>query len=474
MLSILLWFAWPGVHAYFNDDDILNLRNALGKSVGELILETFNFSPRAYRPVGLLWYKGMLAMAGLNPLPFRIVPFIVLLFNLSLLCAFTFTLTSSAEITLLAALFGCFHSRMEGLYFSSANIFDLLCYLFYFAALVYYVHRRRSSLPMGMGPAVLIVFLQVLGLGAKETAVTLPAILLVYEFAYHVGWPWISHVDRKRWWMHAGACVAASFAISVLFCIRKLGHGTTLAEAYHPLYSASFVIENWRKYLGYMMYQNDPAPLVLLAVPAAIALALRSKILLVSTALIVICPLPLMIVETRGLIMLYISMTGWAIFFAVLAVWCREKITSIAGHPAAPHAGHRAVSQTAAFLCMAALVITLHYRDRPDHSFPRPGRVEFIEPFLEELRRVHPVLPTDPHIVLVQDPAPPEDWTPQIILQIFYRRPNLDVASYKISDQQSRIAADQFNVVLSWRNGHLIRCENRTDDDPACRIRPIR
>jgi hypothetical protein len=122
VLGIMLWFAWPGVHAYFNDDDILNLRNALPKSTSELILTTLDFSPDAYRPVGLLWYKGMLAIAGLNPLPFRIVPFLIVVFNLVLLCAFTFTLTKSAEVTLLAALFGCFHSRMESLYFSSASM----------------------------------------------------------------------------------------------------------------------------------------------------------------------------------------------------------------------------------------------------------------------------------------------------------------------------------------------------------------
>ncbi len=90
-------------------------------------------------------------------------------------------------------------------YFNDDDIYDILCYSFYFAALLYYVHRRQSSLPLSVGPALSIIFLQILALGAKEMAVTFPAILVAYEVAYHVGCSWKSGPDWKRWWIEAGA-----------------------------------------------------------------------------------------------------------------------------------------------------------------------------------------------------------------------------------------------------------------------------
>lgn len=395
----------------------------------------------------------MLAIAGLNPLPFRIVPFVILLFNLALLCAVTFTLTKSAEITLLAALFGCFHSRMNDLYFSSANIYDILCYTFYFAALLYYLRRRQAWLPLSVGPALLIICLQILALGAKEMAVTLPAILFVYEAVYHVGRPWKSWQDFKRWWIEVGACLAGAFAVSAVFCIRKLmGPGANLNEAYHPTYSAAFVVESWRKYLGYAIYTNEPGPLVILALVPALALALRSKLLIFSSALILIGSLPVMFVDVRGLNMLYIPMTGWAIFVAALLVWFRERITSLVGR-------HTTV-QVALFLSMAALLCLAHHRDRPDHSFPAHAGVQFIRPFLEELQRKHPTLPDDAHVLLLDDPFPPGQWGPAMILQLYYQCPDLDVVSCKLPSQRAGIGDRNFNVVFTWRDGHLIQSEN--------------
>jgi hypothetical protein len=154
-----------------------------------------------------------------------------------------------------------------------------------------------------------------------------------------------------------------------------VGPGTSLTETYHPIYSATFLIENWRQYLGFMIYSNDPVPFAVLALVPAITIALRSKVLIVSSALILIGSLPVLFVDQRGLSMLYIPMTGWAIFPAALLAWSRERITSVVGH--------RAAGQTALFVCAAALLCIAHHRDRPDHTFPRPGRVEFIQPFLD-------------------------------------------------------------------------------------------
>ena len=211
-----------------------------------------------------------------------------------------------------------------------------------------------------------------------------------------------------------------------------------------------------------MLYRNDSVNLTLLVAVwlalAIIAIGLRSKVLMVCCALIFIAPLPALFVAPRGLDVLYLSMTGWAIFLAYLLVKLRERFAS--------SIGHRQVAQAAVFVVTAALLCIAHYRDRPDHTFSPGGRMQLIQPFLVSLIRFPIPLPPDPHILLLDDPFPPAEWFPQMIFQLYYRRPELDVIRLKVPDQRASID-DRVNVVLTWRDSRLIPAEYNIPRSPS-------
>src|SRR6185436_20210568 len=97
-------------------------------------------------------------------------------------------LASSPSIAFLAVLALCYHPRLAGLVFVGAFIYDVLCGFFYFAALAYYVHVREQD--VSLRPVQLFGFLAlyICALNCKEMAVTLPVIVLIYEFLKTHSW----------------------------------------------------------------------------------------------------------------------------------------------------------------------------------------------------------------------------------------------------------------------------------------------
>ena len=80
--GIFVAFAGDGIRAYFTPDDMMNLYVSWSAAPAELLHND--------RPLGALAYRGLFALFGLNPLPYRIVCFVLLpphLFNLVHLCA---------------------------------------------------------------------------------------------------------------------------------------------------------------------------------------------------------------------------------------------------------------------------------------------------------------------------------------------------------------------------------------------------
>jgi hypothetical protein len=291
--------------------------------------------------------------------------------------------------------------------------------------------------------------------------VTLPVLLLVFEAALRLEWgsSW-----GRRWWMDSGWLISATFAISAAFCARKLLGSTVLNQAYHPIYSPQFVLGNWRHYLGLMFYRNDPLPWIgwifVLGVVIGAAIVYRSRVWTMTAALILIAPLPVLFVSERGLNMMYIPMTGWAIFAAASIDGLRRKWWSqVRGHRMAP---------AAIFLCTAVLLAWTHHNDRPGHIFSPGGRVESIEPYLESLKQLHPAPPRDLRIRLLNDPFPPDEWYASMILDIYFDRVDIQTLRDKVLRQrEAAMAHTRFDVVFDWRNGQLIPVESPNLDSPV-------
>ena len=100
-------------------------------------------------------------------------------------------LASSCSVAFLAVLAFCYHVYVADLIFVGAFIYDVLCGLFYLAALTYYVHIREKEAYLRPLQLVLFLVLYICALDSKEMAVTLPVIILIYELLKSSRWRWL-------------------------------------------------------------------------------------------------------------------------------------------------------------------------------------------------------------------------------------------------------------------------------------------
>src|SRR5439155_19944588 len=115
--------------------------------------------------------------------------------------------------------------------YNTAFIYDVLCGLFYFAAFAVYVRTRRrgESLSGRQIAGFLVLFL--CSLNSKEMAVSLPAMLIAYEWIYHRP----TKLALGRW----PAAMALSAALTLLYlCGRFFGsHALARLPGYVPVFS---------------------------------------------------------------------------------------------------------------------------------------------------------------------------------------------------------------------------------------------
>jgi hypothetical protein len=182
--AIFLWFARPGLAYYFDTDDITNLGRACSQPLHKLLLDTLPIFGSPTRALGQMTYRGLFALADLHPLPYHLFCLTLLATNIYLLYRLAFALTESKAAAMLAALIGCFHSRMESLYSSIGNIFDIGCCTFFLLTMLYYLHSRQNGGNPGVKNLIILAALYLCALNFKEMAATLPAVLVCYELIY--------------------------------------------------------------------------------------------------------------------------------------------------------------------------------------------------------------------------------------------------------------------------------------------------
>jgi hypothetical protein len=383
LIGYFLHFALPALHAGFREDEMMNM--GIGWCAGALksLLANIEFwklfvCPGGalydlplylYRPGGALYYLPLYHFFDLNPLPYRIVQISILVASIPLVYYLNRRLSSSRSIAFLAVLALCYHPRLAGLVFVGAFIYDVLCGFFYFAALAYYVNIRERE--ASLSPLQLLGFLAlyVMALNCKEMAVTLPVIVLIYEFMRSH-----SRVDWKaflRWIRSYGAPSLIAGLLTVFYIYGKLHGNGSLAslDPYRPKYSWDNFTASNAKFVGQLLFAGHTiTPIALLFLWALVfmyAFLRRDRTLQLMAFWIVIVPLPLaFIVPTRGDASLYLLLFGWAMIFAkitfdlITIIW---KLLVFLGHRALPKATDEIVGAASrkVSLCVFRIVATL-------------------------------------------------------------------------------------------------------------------
>ena len=338
LIAYFLHFALPALHAGFRDDEMMNMgicweAGALKSILANILFwKAFNIPGGTvydlplylYRPGGALYYLPLYHFFELNPLPYRIVQITILAASIPLVYYLSRSLTSSRPIAFLAVLAFCYHPRLAGLVFGGAFIYDVLCGFFYFAALAYYLHIREKE--VSLRPLQLLGFLVlfVCALNCKEMAVTLPVIVLIYEFLKFDNW-----ADWKTFVRCARSYAAPSLIAGLLtvFYIYGKTHGSgSLAtlDPYQPKYSWHNFTASNAKFVGELLFAGHTiAPITLLILWALVfiyAFLRRDRTLQLMAFWIVIVPLPLaFIVPLRGDAPLYLLLFGWTMILAKVA-----------------------------------------------------------------------------------------------------------------------------------------------------------
>jgi hypothetical protein len=335
LIAYFLHFALPALRGGFREDEMMNMgicwcAGTLKSLLANIVFWKLFLCPGCalydlplylYRPGGALYYLPLYRFFDLDPLPYRIAQISILVASIPLVYYLSRRLASSRSIAFLAVLALCYHPRLAGLVFVGAFIYDVLCGFFYFAALAYYVHIREKGLSLPAVQLLGFLALYIMALNCKEMAVTLPVIVLIYEFLKSPGW-----ADRNaflRWIRTYAAPSLIAGLLTVVYIYGKTHGGGSLAslDPYRPIYSWHNFTTSNAKFVGQLLFAGHtitPVALLLLwALVFIYAFVRRDRTLQLMAFWIVIVPLPVaFIVPVRGDASLYLLLFGWAMIFA--------------------------------------------------------------------------------------------------------------------------------------------------------------
>ncbi|HLJ50149.1 MAG TPA: hypothetical protein VKU01_29250 [Bryobacteraceae bacterium] len=418
ILGYFCYFAIPGLSARFTGDDMMNLDLYWLHGPWALIRAVFFFFSTYYRPMAGVFYMSIFHFAGLNPLPYRIVVFVILLANIWLAYRFATLLTGSRAIGGLTAFFTSYQAGLGDVTCNSGVIYDILCFTFYFSAFVYYLRLRvRGQIP-GWQQTAAFLAIYICALDSKEMAVSLPVMVLVYELIFHAP---ARYTLRSviQWTVREGRAAFAGAIVTVVFIAGKLlgDDPLTKVDAYRPVFTLHNYAETvTRLYDGLFRPGYPRAPqLFIAAIFLAIAiLTSPSRRLRYCCLHIAITLLPIAFIPARGTSCFYVVLPGVAIAVATI-LW--STIQAVRRLPF-EWQEQRVLQGT---LLVLVLIPWIRFTEA-NKGFVQTWLASDqskIWSVIEELRRVNPRIPPGSSIVFLSDPF--EDWTTEFISHLWFR-----------------------------------------------------
>jgi hypothetical protein len=448
ILYLFLRFARISLRAGFTSDDMLNLYQAWEKPVLRLLGENLLYFSSGYRPLGALFYRLMFAVAGLNPLPFRIVVLGLLLLNLYLLYRVA-AAAATREIGILAALLLSFSASFVDVYYNTGTIYDVLCFTFYFSALALYAGVRKQDRWLTPRQLALFLVFYICALNSKEMAVTLPSVLLVYELLF------VSPGSAPRAWLRRWTPLASITLLTLPYMAGKLSGSSPLIgnEAYQLHLSQAIYFTTLAHYFS--MLAQAPGVLtagvcitVLLLLAAAAVLA-RERCLLFALLFTLIAPLPVLFVPVRGTFVMYIPAFGIALYLAATLVFVRDRLA--AGFTLRPSV-KMALQAVTFLLCMVALI-----RYHGVHPLSPPPQ-DAIGPLVATYAELRSHVPVPKRILFLDDPFPADEWTTVFVCRLYFH--SLTVVADRIKmlpSKPDQAAMDSYDVIFTYSAGRYTR-----------------
>jgi hypothetical protein len=370
-----------------------------------------------YRPMGGAFYLPLFQWFGLDPVPYHVALAALLLVNVWLVFRFARALECPEPAAWLAAMAACYHAGLSFLYFNTSFVYDALCSVFYLAGFVYYAGiRSRGERP---GPRQMALFLAIYwcALTSKEMAVTLPVVLLVYEWLYAKQADW-----RTGVW-------AGALTLPIVFGVLMGPNSLVQNPEYRPELSVQRVTAFQMAALGDLFeswqFFTPGRVAGFWALLTVLAWMRRRRQLRFCWWFLLITPLPIEFLPGRGSACLAIPMCGMAVFAAVLLV-------DLAG--AAARSGRAPVVQKAVFssvLAMAAALWAVH-NARVERRLVRPQMWELGQQTWEVIRQfdaLNPQIRRPSTVVFLNDPF--EDFDMAFIAELWFGRRDVTIRLHR-------------------------------------------
>jgi len=175
-------------NGFVYDDYGSIVENKYIKQPGKFFASLFNQSyfkmaglEASYRPVASLSYLLIYSIAELNPFYYHLTSLLLHALNAILVYSLAnFILQNRLSALISGSLFACHPVLSEAVNCIDFND-DLLTGLFYLLALLFYIRIKAEHVRFSIGAYGLSLFFYLLGLLSKEMAITLPAIILLYD-----------------------------------------------------------------------------------------------------------------------------------------------------------------------------------------------------------------------------------------------------------------------------------------------------
>jgi hypothetical protein len=449
-ILLFIWFVYCNrdtLAVPFAEDDMMNMANYWRPGWWWLAYAQIMPWRGYYRPLAGLLYMPLFHFFGLNPAPFHAAMVAVLAVNVWVGWRFARELGCPPFTAWLAALVLCYHPGMGPLYSSFAFIYDALCFTFYIGAFVYYMQiRREGRVPNWRELAIFLALFQC-ALNAKEMALTLPLMLLIYEWIYY---------GRPYW-----KGVIASGVLNLAYLYGKAAGVDPLlnSPAYRPVFSMHRFWVFHKGAFGALLGEWAAFEWVGVGLTwlALLYLALRRdrKELRFCWWFMFLTPLPIEFLIGRGQACLYVTLAAWAVFGAVVFRDVAEAIARFLSRE--PVGRPFRESQLFAAVCVVGIVlwgINVQRRKKTDvkplmeHTGPLTMHV------IERFREFNPQVPHGTTVVFRNDPF--VDWDMAFIAELWFHDHTLNIkVARKIPMSEEEIASA--GVVFDWRDDRLVQ-----------------
>ena len=410
LAAYLVWVSRATLRIHFALDDPMNLAYFWRQPVWQQLLGPFMPWRPLYRPLAGWFLVPILSIFGLNPAAFRVGLLAILLINTYPIYRLSRLLGCGERAAWLVALAACYHAGLANLYYNIAFVFDVLCGFFFVCALLYYVSIRARGAFLTWRQVTLFLGLYLAALDSKEMAVTLPAVLLLYEWFYGPPVPW-SPRELARWLFGPGRSILAGTCLTLVYVGgRVLGSGGLIHDAgYVPKFTMGRIWAFQMRSFGDLFEKGDffgRAGIVLLwAVMFYLAWRRPRPVLRFACLALLVTPLPIEFLIGRAQGCLYIPLVFFAMFVAVVWVDTADRVAVfLAREPVLRRLSPGLLS--ALLLASSALLWVYHNADlKRRHVDPF---VQDLAPrtweAIQQLKAIHPNIRPHSTVVFLNDP----------------------------------------------------------------------